>query len=131
VHPAHPIPEQFLSLVARRFHLLGEPMRLRLLDRLQDGEATVQQLADELETSQQNVSKHLLLLTDASILARRKDGTRVRYRIDDPEIVALCEQMCGSVEHQLRGLAALVNEEGEVPAGALTDHVNTRGGPAI
>jgi DNA-binding transcriptional ArsR family regulator len=51
------MPEQLLSLVARRFHLLAEPMRLRLLDRLRDGEATVHQLADELGTSQQNVSK--------------------------------------------------------------------------
>jgi DNA-binding transcriptional ArsR family regulator len=60
------MPEQLLSLVARRFHLLAEPMRLRLLDRLRDGEATVHQLADELGTSQQNVSKHLLLLSDES-----------------------------------------------------------------
>ena len=75
----HSIPEEVLPLVARRFHLLAEPMRLRLLDRLRAGEATVQELADELATSQQNVSKHLAMLTDAAILARRKDGTRAHY----------------------------------------------------
>ncbi len=121
----HAIPEQLLSLVARRFHLLAEPMRLRLLDRLREGEATVQQLADELETSQQNVSKHLLLLTDASVLTRRKDGTHVHYRIDDPGIVALCEQMCGSVEHQLREFAALADGLGEAPAGPFNEHTMT------
>ena len=106
----HPIPEELIALITHRFHLLGEPMRLRLLDRLRDGEATVQELAGELETSQQNVSKHLAMLTDAAILARRKDGTHVHYRIGDDEILGLCEQMCGSLEHQLRGLAALVDD---------------------
>jgi DNA-binding transcriptional ArsR family regulator len=105
----HPMPDELVVLVARRFHLLGEPMRLRLLDRLRDGEATVQELADGLGASQQNVSRHLALLTDAGILARRKDGTHVRYRIGDDEVLGLCEQMCGSLEHQLRGLAALVD----------------------
>ena len=70
----HPIPDQLVILIARRFHLLAEPTRLRLLDRLRDGEATVQELADELGTSQQNVSKHLAMLADAGVLARRKDG---------------------------------------------------------
>jgi DNA-binding transcriptional ArsR family regulator len=105
----HPLSEELLELIARRFHLLAEPMRLRLLDRLRDGEATVQELADELETSQQNMSKHLALLSDAGILARRKDGTHVRYRIGDGEVLVLCEQMCGSLEHQLRALAALAD----------------------
>ena len=96
--------------MARRFHLLAEPMRLRLLERLRAGEATVQELADELATSQQNVSKHLVMLTDAAILARRKDGTRVHYRIGDDAILELCEQMGGSLEHQRRGVAALVED---------------------
>jgi DNA-binding transcriptional ArsR family regulator len=112
----HPIPEPLVVLVARRFHLLGEPMRLRLLDRLRDGEATVQELADAVGASQQNVSRHLALLTDAGVLARRKDGTHARYRIDDDEVLGLCEQMCGSLEHQLRGLAALVEDFEPEPA---------------
>jgi DNA-binding transcriptional ArsR family regulator len=121
---AHPLPEELIPLVAGRFHLLAEPMRLRLLDRLRDGEATVQQLADELETSQQNVSKHLTLLTEAAVLARRKDGNHVHYRIGDPQVVELCEQVCGSVEDQLRSLAALVDARPSAPAGAI-NHEHT------
>ena len=56
-----PIPDELVELIARRFPLLAEPMRIRLFDRLRDGEATVHQLADELGTSEQNVSKHLTL----------------------------------------------------------------------
>jgi DNA-binding transcriptional ArsR family regulator len=106
----HPISDELLRLIAHRFHLLGEPIRLRLLDRLRDGEATVQELADELVTSQQNVSKHLGMLAEAGILARRKDGTRVQHRIGDEEVLGLCEHMCGSLEHELRGLAALADD---------------------
>ena len=106
----HPIPEELVELIARRFHLLAEPMRLRLLDRLRDGEASVQELADEFGASQQNVSKHLALLAEAGVLARRKDGTRVLYRIGDPEILGLCERMCASLEHELRGRAALIED---------------------
>jgi hypothetical protein len=63
-----------------------------------------------------------MLLTDASILARCKDGTHVHYRIDDPEVMGLCEWMCGSVEYQLQRLTALVDELGEPPPGAPNDH---------
>lgn len=54
-----PIPDDLVELVARRFRPLSEPMRIRLVDRLRDGEATVDKLADELGTSEQNVSRHL------------------------------------------------------------------------
>ena len=104
----HPIPDDLAELVARRFRLLAEPMRIRLLDRLRDGEATVGELADALETSQQNVSKHLAALAEAGMLGRRKEGNRVYYRIVDESVFALCEQVCGSLQEQLRVLNALV-----------------------
>jgi DNA-binding transcriptional ArsR family regulator len=103
-----PIPDELIELIARRFHLLAEPMRIRLFDRLRDGEATVRQLAGEVDSSQQNVSRHLTLLAEAGVLARRKEGTCVYYRLADEAVVALCEQVCGSVEQRLLDLAALV-----------------------
>lgn len=109
----HPIPAGLADLVARRFRLLAEPMRIRLLDRLRDGEATVGELAEALGTSQQNVSKHLAVLADAGILGRRRDGNRVHYRIADESVFALCEQVCGALEEQLRSLSELV---GTAPA---------------
>jgi DNA-binding transcriptional ArsR family regulator len=104
----HPIPDELAELVARRFRLLAEPMRIRLLDRLRGGEATVGELAEALDTSQQNVSKHLAVLADAGMLGRRKDGNRVYYRIVDEGVFALCEQVCGAAEQQLRALNELV-----------------------
>jgi DNA-binding transcriptional ArsR family regulator len=104
----HPLPEDLADLIARRFRVLSEPMRIRLLDRLREGEATVNELAEAVSASQQNVSKHLSVLADAGMLGRRKDGNRVYYRIVDEGVFALCEDVCGSVQEQLRALNELV-----------------------
>ena len=104
-----PLPTDLVELIARRFRALGEPMRIRLVDRLREGEATVGELSEALEASQQNISKHLSVLADAGILGRRKDGTHVYYRIVDEGVFALCEQVCGSVQEQLRALNELVS----------------------
>lgn len=105
----HPLPDDLAELVARRFRLLAEPTRIRLLDRLRDGEATVSELADTLDTSQQNVSKQLTVLAEAGLLGRRKEGNRVHYRIVDESVFALCEQVCGAIQQQLRALNEIVD----------------------
>src|SRR5690349_9109535 len=104
----HPLPEDLAELIARRFRALGEPLRVRILDLLRDRELSVTVLAEQLGAGQQNVSKHLAVLTDAGMLARRKDGTHVYYRIADEAVLELCEQVCGSLQTQLATLNALV-----------------------
>lgn len=105
----HPLPDDLVELIARRFRILGEPMRIKLLDRLRQGEATVNELTAALDATQQNVSKHLTVLAEAGIIDRRKSGTHVYYRIADAGVFALCEQVCGSVQEQLRALHELVS----------------------
>ena len=104
----HPLPEPIVELVAQRFRVIGEPMRIRILDRLRDGEATVAELTEHLATSQQNVSKHLGVLHQAGILSRRKDGTSTLYAIADESVLELCEQVCGGLQRQFSDLAELV-----------------------
>jgi ArsR family transcriptional regulator len=106
----HPVPDELVELIARRFRAIGEPMRIKLLDRLRDGEATVSELAEALETSQQNISKHLALLAEVGIVGRRKDGNFVYYRIADEGVFKLCEDVCGSIQEQLASLSELVGE---------------------
>jgi DNA-binding transcriptional ArsR family regulator len=106
----HPVPDELVELIARRFRAIGEPMRIKLLDRLRDGEATVNELSEAIGASQQNVSKHLALLAEAGILGRRKDGNRVYYRIADEGVFKLCEDVCGSIQEQLASLSELVGE---------------------
>jgi DNA-binding transcriptional ArsR family regulator len=104
----HPLPDDLIELIARRFRVIGEPMRIKLLDLLRDGEATVQELTDATGATQQNVSKHLGVLHDAGVVDRRKDGNRVRYRVADDGVFALCEHVCGSLERQLAALGEIV-----------------------
>jgi DNA-binding transcriptional ArsR family regulator len=104
----HPLPDPVVELIARRFRVLGEPMRIRLLERLLEGEASVQELLEVTSSSQQNVSKHLGVLLQAGIVARRKQGTSVYFSVADESVFALCEQVCGSVERQLTSLGDLL-----------------------
>ena len=109
----HPLSDDLVELIARRFRVIGEPMRIRLLDRLRDGEATVGELSEALSASQQNISKHLAVLADVGILGRRKEGNHVYYRVVDEGVFALCDQVCGSVRQQLRALNELVAGAGQ------------------
>ena len=104
----HPLPDDLVELIARRFRVIGEPMRIRLLDRLREGEATVGELSEAVAASPQNVSKHLGVLADVGIVGRRKQGNHVYYRVVDEGVFALCEEVCGSVQQQLRTLSELV-----------------------
>ncbi len=105
----HPLPEELAELIARRFRALGDPMRVRILDLLRDQELSVTALAEQLGAGQQNVSKHLAVLVESGMLARRKEGTHAYYRIADEGVFALCEQICGSLQSQLATLTALVS----------------------
>ena len=108
----HPLSEPLAELIARRFRVIGEPMRIRLLDRLRDGETTVNDLTEALGASQQNVSKHLQVLLEAGIVGRRKQGNHAYYGVVDEGVFALCEQVCGGLERQLTQLHALVEGAG-------------------
>ena len=104
----HPLPEPLIELVAQRFRVLGEPMRIKLLDRLREGDATDGELQQSLGASQQNDSKHLGIHQDARKVARTKEGTSTRYAISDPSVFDLCDQVCGGVRRQLQELEAIL-----------------------
>ena len=105
---AHPLPDALVELIAQRFRVLGEPMRIKLLDRLRDGAATVYELQEALGASQQNVSKHLGVLLSAGMVSRTKHGTSARYAIADEAVFALCEQVCNGLRRQLDELDAVL-----------------------
>lgn len=95
-----------LVLVARRFAVLAEPMRLRLLQALMEGERHVNALAELTEGTQANISRHLQTLAEAGLVSRRKEGLQVFYAIADDSIFKLCDLVCGSLEKQLARKAA-------------------------
>jgi DNA-binding transcriptional ArsR family regulator len=103
-----PIPIDLAEMISARLRVIGDPTRIRILDLLRDDELTVTQITERLDTSQQNASKHLGILLQAGILARRKDRNSSIYSIADRGVYELCEQVCGGLQMQLADLTALV-----------------------
>jgi DNA-binding transcriptional ArsR family regulator len=98
---SHPLSDELVELIAERFRVLSEPTRIKLLERLGEGEASVLELTALIGTTQQNVSKHLGVLQRAGIVARRKHGNFAYYRVVDEAVFSLCEVVCGSLRQQV------------------------------
>lgn len=101
------VTDAMLEEVARRFSLLGDPMRLRLVRALhENGPTSVQDLADIAGSTTSNASQHLNRLLLGGIVGRRRQGKSVIYSIDDPSIDALCSIVCDSIQDRARKLSA-------------------------
>lgn len=92
-----PLSREALELIAQRFRALADPTRLGLLQVMFERERTVQDLCAVTGASQANTSKHLALLLEQGLVARRRDGLFTRYRIADPTLERLCRLVCGSL----------------------------------
>lgn len=117
----HPLPELLVERVAERFRVLGEPMRIRLLEAMREGELSVKKLQEATGASQQNVSQHLGVLLRAGIVGRRKEGNFSLYAIADPVVFSLCDEVCDGLRRELDELDALlegVDDAGPRPAPA-------------
>ena len=91
---------ELLDEVAARFKALGQPVRLRILSALRDGELPVNDLVSITALGQANVSKHLQLLYLLGLVRRRSDGPHVYYALADADIFRMCDIMCSRVEKQ-------------------------------
>ncbi len=96
------MPDEMLEAVANRFKLLSEPMRLKILRALCDGERTVQEIVNEVSASQANISKHLALMHDNGVVNRRKEGLKCYYRIADDSLAYACLLISRSVVENLQ-----------------------------
>jgi ArsR family transcriptional regulator len=101
------IPETLLEEAARRFALLGDPSRLRILSTLHAaGEVPVGELADRSGLTRTNLSQHLSRLAAAGLVGRRREGTTIYYRVVDESLGELCDLVCASLRERGRALAA-------------------------
>ena len=102
------IPRKFLEMMASRFATLADPTRLEIIHCLmKGGEQNVTQIVEATGHTHPNVSKHLRHLRDADMVARRKEGLQVYYKLNDPLIEKLCKLVCESL------LEDFESEEGE------------------
>lgn len=96
--------DEVLEMIAARFRMLSEPMRLRILHKLGDKEMTVSELVSATGANQANISKHLSALLHAGIVSRRKAGVTANYRVSDATIFDLCDLVCARLidHHETR-----------------------------
>nr|WP_228059426.1 metalloregulator ArsR/SmtB family transcription factor [Plectonema radiosum] len=87
--------------MAEFFKVLSEPSRLQILCTLKSGSKNVSQIIEDTALGQANVSKHLKVLTQASIVTRTQQGINVFYEISNPFIFELCELVCDSISLQI------------------------------
>ncbi len=103
-----PLPDPLVELVAQRFRVLSEPARIKLLDALRSGPASVGELAARVGLSQQNASKHLGVLHNAGLLERTRSGVTAQYAISDPSVFILCELVCDALRDRLAAMQAVL-----------------------
>jgi len=99
------------ELAAELFGILATPMRLRILSALCDGEKSVSQLLTEIDTTQPNLSQHLNLLYRSGVLAKRKEGTQVIYRVQSDKAVSLCRTVCTQIAIEMDEPSAVIASE--------------------
>ncbi len=107
--PPKPLSPEALELVAHRFKLLGDPMRLTILHALQSGEKSVNQLVQETGASQPNISKHLSALRNAGLVKRRKESNLAYFSIAAPFIFDLCHIVCEGIHAEIEALNTAFN----------------------
>ena len=103
------LSNEILILVANQFRVLGEPLRLQILQFLEDGEKSVNQIVEETNSSQPNISKHLRVMQDAGILVRRQEKNNVFYSVADYSIFTMCETVCGSLKAKLENQSKILD----------------------
>jgi DNA-binding transcriptional ArsR family regulator len=96
-----PRSDKLLDRIADRLKAMADPMRLRILHVLHDGEQCVTDILERVGGSQANVSKHLSVLRRAGLVECRREGVNVIYHIEDPAVFAICSTICDSLERQL------------------------------
>jgi DNA-binding transcriptional ArsR family regulator len=97
---------EMIEEAAHRFALLGDPTRLRILHTVMErGEMSVRAIAEAAGASRFNTSAHLNRLALGGLVARRREGSTVYYRVNDENLPRICDWMCDSLRHQQTVLA--------------------------
>jgi DNA-binding transcriptional ArsR family regulator len=81
--------DEDIDRASRSLKAMSHPLRLKILCTLGDQEISVQDIVDQVGTSQSNISQHLAILRDKGILTSRKDANRVFYRVSDSRTLRL------------------------------------------
>ncbi|MDW7649826.1 MAG: metalloregulator ArsR/SmtB family transcription factor [Bacillota bacterium] len=88
-------------LKADLFKAISHPTRIQILEYLRGGERCVCEVIEELELEQSNVSQHLGILKKQDLVAARKEGTKMMYRLKHPEVMDVMDLASRLLDRQL------------------------------
>lgn len=106
MNPLTHLPPAALDHLAQYFRTLSEPTRLRILNVLGNGALSVGEIAEQVESSLANTSRHLAQMARHGLVSREHHGTSVHYRIADPTVHELCELVCNSIARRFNQTAS-------------------------
>jgi DNA-binding transcriptional ArsR family regulator len=101
--------DELFARIADRLKALADPTRLKILHALEKGERRVSEVLEEVGGSQANVSKHLALMRRAGVLAARREGVYVYYRVADEAAFSICRTVCDALEKRADSERALLS----------------------
>lgn len=100
--------KRIFELHAEVCKTLSNPLRLQIINELQEGEKTVSALTKALGIRQANLSQHLAVLRQRGVLVTRRDGPNVYYRIANPKIIKACNLIREVLLEQLQSNQSII-----------------------
>ncbi|WP_396269915.1 ArsR/SmtB family transcription factor [Ideonella sp.] len=107
--------DRVFESAAELFSVLATPIRLKIISAVCQQEKNVSQLLAEIDTTQPNMSQHLSTLYRSGVLAKRREGTQIYYRLQSERVAMLCRAVCTQVAIELDGNAELDASDRLVP----------------
>ena len=93
--------DRVFESAAELFAVLATPVRLKIISAVCQHEKNVSELLALIDTTQPNMSQHLATLFRSGVLAKRREGTQIYYRLQSERVATLCRAVCTQVAIEL------------------------------
>ncbi len=94
---------------------LAQPIRLKIVELLADGEHCVCEIFPAIAQEQSNTSRHLQMMLKSGILSQRKEGLKIYYSLRHPEVLEIVHLAETMVDHETMRRSALVKAKRSLP----------------
>jgi DNA-binding transcriptional ArsR family regulator len=107
--------DRVFESAAELFAVLATPVRLKIISAVCQEEKNVSELLALIDTTQPNMSQHLATLYRSGVLAKRREGTQIYYRLQSERVAMLCRAVCTQVAIELDGAGEIESSDRLVP----------------
>jgi ArsR family transcriptional regulator len=108
--------DRVFESAAELFSILATPVRLKIISAVCQDEKNVSELLELIDTTQPNMSQHLGTLYRSGILAKRREGTQIYYRLQSERVATLCRAVCTQVAIELDSVEDIESSDRLLPS---------------